>query len=96
MIDIKDLMKDGTKHLTLSNGIEVDIKAKLSIKEQQEIMGSYTKGITDELGSAIDMAFQLIKSWNLEDDNQPVELTFEIFSSLPLSFEDVNKIVSES
>ena len=48
------------------------------------------------MSSAINMAYLLIKGWNLCDGETPLELTFETFSGLPINFEDVNLIVSES
>jgi hypothetical protein len=41
MVNIKELMKNSDKTIMLSNEIEINIKSKLTIKEQQEIMGAY-------------------------------------------------------
>ena len=96
MVNIKELMKNSDKTIMLSNEIEINIKSKLTIKEQQEIMGAYNDKWWAWLDSAINIAYKLVNSWNVEDDNWPLELSIENFSSLPLSFDDINKIISES
>jgi len=95
MIDVNDLMKDDTQEIEISNGILVQVKCKLSILDQQTIMWGY-QWAKDDLESSLKMAFWLIKSWNLTDGDEPLEVTFDNFAALPINFNDVTKIIQTS
>lgn len=96
-IKLSDLNQHQTEKVTFKNWIELEIKKRFTLKEQQSFMKIMNDNKGNEIEHVLDVVIWLIASWNVwGDDDQILPITLEVFSSLPLTINDLNNIIEIS
>lgn len=97
MAKLTELTQKQTKTFNFNDWIEIVVKTRFSLEDQQKFMTLLNDNKWKEVSHILDLAFNLVDSWNIEDDNWNIlPLELETFSKLPLSISNMNEIISWS
>jgi len=96
MIKLSDIKKNSAKEIILSSGITVTIRNILTVSEQMDLgLAEIATWKQEDMAKNLPMiAFKLITNRDVcDDENKILDVTYENFSTMPISFDDMNAII---